>query len=77
MSIDAVAVDGMTFDASAPTRELAMPRMFSDGRVISSVSDWPSPSVDPSRKSRINSRSMFGASATAFRSAAFSGATSS
>ena len=39
MSIDAVAVAGMTFDACAPTRALAMPRMFSDGCVISSVSD--------------------------------------
>jgi hypothetical protein len=45
----------MTFDASAPTRALAMPRMFSDGSVMGSVSDWPSPSVDPSHNSRIGS----------------------
>ena len=56
MSIDAVAVDGITFDACAPTRELAMPRMLSDGSVISSLSDWPSPSVEPSQNSRISSR---------------------
>jgi len=34
MSIDAVAVAGITFDASAPTCELDRPLMLSDGNVI-------------------------------------------
>jgi hypothetical protein len=29
--MEAVAVDGTTFEACAPTRALAMPRMFSEG----------------------------------------------
>ena len=43
-----------------PTRELAMPRMLSEGRLISSTSFWPPPSVRPSDSSRIRSRSISG-----------------
>ena len=45
--MEAVADAGITFEAWSPTRELAMPRMFSDGSVISSVSVFGAPSVEP------------------------------
>ncbi len=75
MSMVAVAVAGITFDACAPMRELAMPRMLSDGKVISSVSFFPPPSVEPSQNSRIRSASISGASAMARFSISLSGST--
>ena len=42
---DAEAVAGITLDAWAPMRELAMPRILNEGSVISSTSFFPDPSA--------------------------------
>ena len=73
ISMLAVAVEGITLLAPAPVRELLMPRMFSDGRLISSTSFFPAPSVRPSDSSRIRSASTSGASAMARFSVSVSG----
>jgi hypothetical protein len=75
--MEAVAAAGITFDAWSPTRELAIPRMFNEGSVISSVSVLGPPSVAPSQSSRINCRSIFGAAAIERRSRSVSGSMSS
>ena len=54
--MSAVAVAGTTLLALSPVRALAMPRTFSEGRLISSTSFRPPPSVRPSASSRISSR---------------------
>ena len=77
MSIEAVAVDGMTLEAGAPIRELAMPRMFSDGCVISSTSIFGRAVRRAELESCISCASMSGASAIARFSVSLSGATSS
>ena len=51
----AVAEEGITLLAPAPVRALLMPRMFNDGRLSSSTSFFPPPSVLPSHSSRIRS----------------------
>ena len=76
-SIVTSADEGITFDACAPIRELAMPRMLSDGVVINSLSDCGRPSVEPSQSSCIRRASMAGASARACFSTGPSGTTSS
>ena len=64
----AVALDGMTLLAWLPVLALLMPRMFNDGRAMSSLSVAGAPSVEPSQSCRIKSCSMSGARAIASRS---------
>ena len=57
MSIVTVAEAGITFDACAPVRELAMPRMLSDGTVINSFSVRGPPSVPSPSDASVQRRS--------------------
>ena len=57
MSIDAVAEAGITFGCLRSGTRTAIPRMFSEGCVISSSRLFGAFSVDPSQNSRISSAS--------------------